>query len=258
MNKNNFIVLNKIGDGGFGVVYKVQEKLTNTIYALKILKIDENNTFKKINNEIINHKICNDHVNIIHLHNHFDDLKNSYLLLEYFGIDLFSFKFKDIKKEIKLNWFKQLTEAINYIHNMNIIHFDIKLENVLLNHETNKIKLIDFGLSVRNNDLKNIKEIKNVIVGTTDYLAPELLKKPTIITYAIDCWALGIFLYELITFKSPFKGKNSQITKSNILNYIWDNSILEEPLKSIIQNLLNVDFKTRLNTGDLLTLISDF
>lgn len=90
---------------------------------------------------------------------------------------------------------KQLLEAISYIHEENVVHLDIKPENILVtkNRSEHHITLIDFNLSQKL--VKDKVKLSNVC-GTLDYKAPEVLTGNTV-TSAVDMWSVGIFLYAL-------------------------------------------------------------
>ncbi len=88
--------------------------------------------------------------------------------------------------------------GLDYLHKKNIIHRDIKPENLLLDKEGN-IKICDFGWSAE----ANILEKRNTYCGTTDYMAPEMIKNESH-EFSLDIWCLGILLYELLHGKPPF------------------------------------------------------
>jgi serine/threonine protein kinase len=132
--------------------------------------------------------------------------------------------------------------AVNYLHSINIIHHDIKPENILIAKDGH-FKLSDFGLSKEINE-KGLKEHwdkinkslsdtnssfidsdnegehdDNKIEGTLFYMAPELFTGDFPIGKSIDYWAIGIVIYELFTFKVPFEAETQEKTKQNIIDY---------------------------------------
>ena len=91
--------------------------------------------------------------------------------------------------------------GISFCHKKNVVHRDIKLENILLD-ENNKIRIIDFGFSIQIPKTRKL----NIFCGTPSYMAPEITKKQEYIGHLVDIWALGILLYCMLAGNFPFKG----------------------------------------------------
>lgn len=106
------------------------------------------------------------------------------------------------EKEAKI-LFHQTVKAIHFCHSKNIVHRDIKLENILLDQDNN-IKMIDFGFSIIIPSYKKL----NIFCGTPSYMAPEIVNKVLYVGQTADIWALGILLYVILCGKFPFKGRN--------------------------------------------------
>ena len=149
----DYELLDKLGEGSFGKVYKAKHKLTNVMYAIKAIdKLNKNNQEGKpyFRREIeIMYKVK--HPNIVRLYGHFEDDQNIYFVLEYISKgNLYTIvskqKTKCFDASTTANLMKDLICSIYYLHNMDpaIIHRDIKPENVLLS-EGNKIKLTVSG-----------------------------------------------------------------------------------------------------------------
>lgn len=109
-----------------------------------------------------------------------------------------------------------LVDAIEYIHSHNIVHRDIKLENILLNDSKNPydIKIIDFGISGLLSDIGG----DNIHAGTMAYSPPEIISKANLASSPkIDIWGLGVVLYLLLTKRFPFYGENDYLTFQSII-----------------------------------------
>ena len=99
------------------------------------------------------------------------------------------------------------------MHSLNIAHCDIKLENVLIDRELSRPKLIDFGLSVQNKKL-----ISDYCAGTPSYMSPQLLRKQPFNPFKADIWALGVLFFKLLYGFLPYKGKTPDLILKRIDN----------------------------------------
>lgn len=252
----DFEILDKLGEGSFGKVYKAKHKKTNVIYAIKSIdKLNKNNQEGKpyFRREIeIMYKVK--HPNIVRLYGHFEDDQNIYFVLEYIPKgNLYTIlsrqKTKCFDACTVANLIKDLICSIYYLHQMDppIIHRDIKPENVLLN-ESNKIKLTDFGWSNYVEDTT----IRSTYCGTPVYLAPEMIKE---IGHdeSLDIWCVGVLMFELLTGGIPFKGSDQNMLNGNILrNKInWPKDI-DINAKNLIGKILKTDPNDRIGLVDML------
>ena len=239
-------IINKIQEGGFGVVYKVQDIEKKLLYAMKIMENKSNHIYKI---EILNHMKCNDHPNVCKIIETFTDMKKSYIVLELCKTDLFDFINKITFKQLIL-WIKQISSGIDYIHSNDIVHSDIKMENILIDDKEN-IKITDFGLSMKLNIINTIRS------GTSQYFSPEMLNNNWKATKYIDYWALGILIYDFINSKTPFYNKNKRIMFHNIKNIIWDKTILDPFFLVLCDNLLVLEPENRWTNEHIQIYIND-
>ena len=98
-----------------------------------------------------------------------------------------------------------------YLHSLNVVHRDIKLDNILIEEDTKMVKMIDFGFSV----IVNQNRLK-IFCGTPSYMAPEIVSKIEYSGPPADIWALGVLLYALLCGKFPFRGQNDKELYNNI------------------------------------------
>ena len=217
-------ILKKLGEGSYGKIYKVKNKDTEEIYAMKQMdKIKIQQNLELFKNEIEIMSILN-HPNICKLYEVYEDSKFFYLIIEYCEggelLDRITKKQKEGKlyteKEAAVI-FRQLIEAIEYIHEIGVIHRDLKPENILFStkYENSPIKIIDFGISkkvTKNDPNKKIKLSSKV--GTVYYMSPEIIKGSY--SELCDVWACGIILYILLCGYPPFSGVNDKDIYNNI------------------------------------------
>jgi len=202
---NDFELGRPLGKGKFGQVYLAREKRSNFIVAIKVLskrKIKESDNKKQVRREIEIQSHLR-HPNVLRLYGYFVDKDYVYLVLEYARLGEL-YKYLKSQHEQRLThsraarYLLQLVSALNYCHSKGVIHRDLKLENILLSAD-DQVKLSDFGSSVHAGGHR-----RSTLCGTLDYLAPEIVTGQKH-DQAVDRWALGIILYELLVGRPPFE-----------------------------------------------------
>ena len=205
----------KLGEGAYGSVYKVQQKYTNYLRAVKAIKkkyVDSTEFYNEI--EVLK---ALDHPNIIKLFDCYQDKSYYYMVEEYCsGGDLFDYiqKEKFFTERKAGTIFNQLLSAVNHLHKKRIVHRDLKPENIVLIESKNKdvyIKLIDFGTSITIKGKNLTQEL-----GTIYYIAPEVFMNNY--NEKADIWSCGIILYTMLCGHPPFCGNKENIIKSKILH----------------------------------------
>ena len=177
---------------------------------------------------------------------------NLYLVMEYLpGGDLFSLlnKYGSFPEYVCKNYTAQIVAALEYLRQNNVIHRDLKPDNILLD-STGHLKLVDFGLSYFGVVGRQTDTREQSAVGTPDYCAPEIITLDTH-SYEVDYWSLGAMLYEFVTGVPPFKDNTPQEIFSNVLCGVIDVDELREFEASedcidLILKLLVLDPKKRL------------
>ena len=205
----------KLGEGAYGSVYKVQQKYTNYLRAVKAIKkkhVDSSEFYNEI--EVLK---ALDHPNIIKLFDCYQDKSYYYMVEEYCsGGDLFDYiqKEKFFTERKAGTIFNQLLSAVNHLHKKKIVHRDLKPENIVLIEAKNKdvfIKLIDFGTSITIKGKNLTQEL-----GTIYYIAPEVFMNNY--NEKADIWSCGIILYTMLCGHPPFCGNKENTIKSKILH----------------------------------------
>lgn len=222
-----------LGQGGFGSVYKVADQFEyGKVLALKKIKSDVISS-KAIN--VFKHEfkflISLVHPNLVKVHD-FDIDKETdelFFTMEYIqGNSLFKSLKESFSWEKVENDLIQAARALSYIHSKDVIHYDIKPDNIFID-DYGKLKIMDFGFA----GSKNTTEVR----GTMQFIAPELIQKKNI-THKIDFFSLGVTFYFSITGKLPFKGKDKQEIIANSIkgSYVP----LDELRKDIPKKLVKV------------------
>ena len=205
MIKINKYTLNKhpIGSGAFSKIYKCRDDDDN-IFAIKQINISKIKKRRIINEFNILRKLS--HINIIKVFDIIMPSENEnyiYILLDYYEFgDLGKYIRTTYMNNITINNFSiQIKDGLNYLFNNNIVHRDIKPQNILLS-KNNILKIIDFGLS------KTFTvDMMDTICGSPLYMAPEIIMNKQY-TIKSDIWSFGIIIYEMVYGFIPFKSNN--------------------------------------------------
>jgi serine/threonine protein kinase len=157
-------------------------------------------------------------------------------------------KMNKIPENLSKIIFKQLITTLQYIHSNNIVHRDIKPDNILLDLD-NTIKLCDFGVS----KIIPQGQLINDSCGTPAFIAPEILMEKDYNPYATDVWSSGVVLYAMVTGFFPFRGINETQLHENILTGIYPkpNNISEE-LLDLLTKILNTNPTKRISIDEIL------
>ena len=212
---SRYNVLSLLGIGGMAVVFECKDLYTNDTVAVKIIKeelLDDADSVADFKKEI-KAIIQMSHPSIMQIYNEGVWKKRPYLVLEYLKgqtlLDKIEYYTKFTVKEA-CEIMLQLLDAVAYTHDHQIIHRDIKPQNIFyLSNGT--VKLGDFGIA------KNEKEAENhgKILGSVHYLAPEVLQgKP--FSIASDIYASGVTFFQLVTGILPFDGSTKEVAEAQI------------------------------------------
>jgi calcium-dependent protein kinase len=250
-------VVSFLGRGGFSSVYKAKHKNSGTIRAIKeFTKKDKKSS--KLPNEIgIQRSIS--HPNITKAYEWFEDKNYFYLVTEYLsGGDLLEAvgKLKSFGEVEVAIIMKQLLSSLSYLHSKNIIHRDIKPNNIMLEKKPNNIeisiKIIDFGLSEYCEPFKFL----NDFAGTPVFMAPELFKSKY--NHKSDIWSCGIVMHILLFGESPFDKllDDSEKLKQAILDTkeidLSSYHGISKGAREFLVKLLHYDFTSRASADDCL------
>ena len=212
--KKRFIFQKKVGQGAYGVVFKVIDKKTKEQVALKKLfgafqdEVDSQRTFR----EVMLLQELNGHDNIIRLLNVIkaeNDL-DLYLVFDYMEADLFNVIRANILQDIHKKFIiYQILKALKFIHSADIIHRDLKPSNIFINSDCH-IKLGDFGLARTLEHNPHMGSVVTEYVATRWYRAPEMILAAQKYGKPIDMWSVGCILYEMLVGTPLLPGKSTK------------------------------------------------
>ena len=223
--QSHYKVIEYLGEGSFGKVFKAREISTGKIIAVKKMPI--NHSEKKYSNIIKEISLLKnlDHPNIVKYYDYFEEEDFIYLMMEYLEggtLKQYINSKSDITEDEARIIIRQLLTALSYLHyTCDICHRDVKPENIMFTNKNdiNELKLLDFGLSADSFESKNYLEN----CGTLIYMAPEQINN-LIYSKAVDVWSVGIILYMLLNKgKNPFYIKGD--TQEKIIKNITNNNI---------------------------------
>ena len=203
-------IISELGKGGMSDVYEARDVIFRREVALKIIKFEN---AKRIDNLIrfqneARFSAAFNHPNIVKIYDYGEYNNLPYIVTEYVKGQTLR-DVLDYKRCFSLNESSsimlQLCDALIEVHSKNIVHRDIKPQNIYYASDGG-IKLGDFGISILLDSGINVNENKKVM-GTAQYLAPELVCGEKA-TFQSDIYAMGITFFELLTGRVPFDGKN--------------------------------------------------
>ncbi|OBZ84141.1 Protein kinase C-like 1 [Choanephora cucurbitarum] len=249
---DDFNFLAVLGKGNFGKVMLAEEKYTNELYAIKVLKkrfVLDNDEVDSTRSEKRIFLTANQerHPFLVNLHSTFQTVTRIYYVMEYVsGGDLMLHIQREQFSEARARFYAcEVLLALEYFHKHGIIYRDLKLDNIMLCLDGH-IKLADYGLCKENMWGNNTT---NTFCGTPEFMAPEILLEHKY-GRAVDWWAFGVLLYEMLLGQSPFKGED----EDEIFDAVLEDNILypinmSNSSVSICEALLERNPEKRLGGG---------
>ncbi|OCF44225.1 PLK/PLK1 protein kinase [Kwoniella heveanensis CBS 569] len=234
-----------LGEGGFARVYEVQDQRA-TRRAVKVvnkasIKTKKNKT--KLWAEIKLHQMLT-HPHIVRFDDCFEDDENVYMVLELCDngslMDCLRRRKRFTEPEARF-FLVQLIAACQYMHQMNVIHRDLKLGNLFLDANMG-VKVGDLGLAAL---IEKPGDRKKTICGTPNYIAPEVLfDTANGHSFEVDVWSVGVILYTLLIGKPPFQTKDVKAIYKRIRENRYEfpaEKQISQSAQELIMSILNTD-----------------
>ncbi|CAN1336005.1 Serine/threonine-protein kinase TIO [Linum perenne] len=251
MGLESYHVIELVGEGSFGKVYKGRRKCTGQTVAMKFI-MKQGKSEKDVHNLRQEIEILRKlkHENVIEMLDSFESPQEFCVVTEFAQGELFEILEDDkyLPEEQVQAIAKQLVRALYYLHSNRIIHRDMKPQNILICSDS-IVKLCDFGFA---RAMSQNTVVLRSIKGTPLYMAPELVREQPY-NHTADLWSLGVILYELFVGQPPFYTNSVYaLIKHIVKDPVKYPDTMSPDFKSFLKGLLNKSPQNRLSWPDLL------
>ena len=246
-----YTVINKLGGGVFGEVYKAKKTSIGKYYAIKFLKIQDERISEQILREleVIDHFAQVDHPNLVSVEDRGEVHGIPYIVMGYAGDETLKTLLGQgaIPQDRSAALYRQILAGVKALHEHSIVHFDLKPANIFINGEIARVG--DYGLSKLMSESRGTLSMGR---GTPYYMAPEMLRRRG--DARSDVYSLGVILFEMLTGEVPFKGDSEwQILKKHETEAVVIPRDLGSGLRAFLTQSLDKDPERRFrNAGAML------
>lgn len=217
-------IVEKIGEGGMGVVYRAEDQVLHRDVAIKVLRIDPERNLSSEKIQEIQRRFQREaqaaarlnHPNIVSVYQVGSSGNQPYMVMEYLkGRSLVDVMDEETPVTDVLKAMIQVCGALHYAHSQGVIHRDVKPDNIVLG-EDGRVKITDFGIA-RLDEPDGLQTRTGVMLGSPAYCAPEQLKDFRHVDGRADIFSVGVVLYQWLTRRFPFEGDAATEIISKIL-----------------------------------------
>lgn len=253
---SHFKLQELLGEGGMGKVYKAFNRQENITVAVKILnphlmKDEENKKRLASEGRLL---ASLNHPNIVKVLEFGETAQHAFVAMEYLsGGTLYDFIERNypLSEEHIVEIAKQICSGLKIIHANNIIHRDLKTQNVMFD-ERGSIKIMDFGLS--KSPLVSTMTTLGTVVGTLGFVAPEQVTNINV-DHRVDIFSLGVIVYQMLTKKLPFSGENEIALIHSIFNTVPQNpteinKVISPKLEALVLKCLEKNVENRFQSAE--------
>ncbi len=259
-----FKVIKRLGEGSQGTVFLCLDEDLQRHVAIKLLDKSNRSSEHKQADFLSEARSLskNQHPNIVSIYEVGKEEDTPYLVCEYIEGVLLSDKLHDGPMPLPqlLDIMQGVLEGMSQAHQNGIVHRDLKPSNIIISNDSNRAKVMDFGVARR---VTGEPENESHLIGFSRYMAPEYIQKGRI-GCEMDVFALGLILSEMLTGEPPFKGESQQAILEEICTKTIEppstvNSEIDEQLDRIVLKALERDPALRYPTaGEMLQVLNDF
>lgn len=250
---SQYKILEKLGEGGMGVVYKAHDTRLDRLVALKFLPqhlTAHESERARFLQEARSASALN-HPNVCTIYDIREEDGQQFIVMEFVDGMTLRQKLPVQKLPDAIAYAIQIAEALHEAHSKGIVHRDIKAENIMVNSK-HQVKVMDFGLAKLKGSLKLTRSSSTV--GTLAYMAPEQIQGGDVDGRS-DLFSFGIVLFEMLAGRTPFRGEHEAAMMYSIVNEEPESiekvrSDLPAPLANLIQRALEKDPSDRYQHAD--------
>jgi Flp pilus assembly protein TadD/predicted Ser/Thr protein kinase len=256
-----YLILEKIGQGGMGVVYKALHRDLNRVFALKVLRAGEMTTFETVRRFQREARLAAKlrHPNIVAVHDAGEEQGIHYIAMEYIEGEPLSARLIARRGRTRDNLLlmEKVLRAVAYAHAQGVIHRDLKPGNVMVD-KAGEPHIMDFGLAKGSREEGSLLTRSGAFLGTPFYMAPEQIEgdRP-VVDAQTDVYALGVMLYEILSGRLPHVGANSaetfvKITRRDPVPLRQINARIHPDLETLCMKAMEKDRRLRYPGADVL------
>lgn len=249
LSEHGYVLLRPLGNGGFSTVFLIQSTQYQEYFVAKIVDLGKKSAFPQVYEQEIHSLSHLMHPNIIQIFNFFRTEKHLIMILEYCNESLAKTiaTHGHIHPPLVYHYCRQLVDALDYCHSLNIAHHDIKPSNVLLDQH-GRLKLADFGLA----QYLSESGISRCYYGSRAYMAPEVLAKEPYDAKKADIWSLGITFFEMIVGRLPWMSLEGFTLEEEIADgYIIVPNRVPQQFSDLILQMTEMDPCKRIDLADI-------
>jgi len=208
---DRYEVIRMVGSGGMADVYLAKDRVLGRKVALKVLssRLTSDSEFVERFRREASAAASLNHPNIVQVYDKGEAEGTYYIAMEFLegrSLKDLIVKYAPLELDLIISISRQIVEALRYVHRRDIIHRDIKPQNIIIDDE-GRVKVTDFGIALSIGGAASLTEA-GTSIGTAQYLSPEQAQGQTV-EAASDLYSLGVVMYEMATGRLPFDGENS-------------------------------------------------